>query len=236
MFNQSTYSGTLSHASGESRASFIRKTYLHLALSVLVFAGLQVIYFTTGIAEIFSSIVYSSSIIWFVIIALFIGVSWVANKWALSTTSKGIQYAGLGLYILIESIIFIPLLYVAIFFSGPMLLPTAGFLTLFLFFALSFLVLWTRTDYSFLGSVLAIGGFLALGVIVAGAVFGFNLGLWFSGAMIAFAGAAILYDTSNILHHYHEDQYVAASLSLFASLALLFYYILTFLLQFTNRD
>ncbi len=35
--------------------------------------------------------------------------------------------------------------------------------------------------------------------MVGGAVFGFQLGTWFSVAMIGFAGAAVLYDTSNII-------------------------------------
>ena len=51
--------------------------------------------------------------------------------------------------------------------------------------------------------------------------------------MIGFAGAAILYDTSNILHHYPQDKYVAASLQLFASIALMFWYGLQF---FMSRD
>jgi uncharacterized protein len=41
---------------------------------------------------------------------------------------------------------------------------------------------------------------------------------------------AILYSTSNIIHYYRTDQYVAASLSLFAAVALLFYYVLYILL------
>ena len=50
--------------------------------------------------------------------------------------------------------------------------------------------------------------------------------MFFSVAMVAFAGAAILYDTSNVLHHYPEDRAVGAALELFASVALLFWYIL----------
>jgi FtsH-binding integral membrane protein len=50
--------------------------------------------------------------------------------------------------------------------------------------------------------------------------------------MVLFAGAAILYSTSNVFLHYRTDQYVAASLSLFASIALLFWYILRILLSF----
>ena len=70
------------------------------------------------------------------------------------------------------------------------------------------------------------GGIVALVLIVAGVLFGFNLGTFFSIAMVAFAGAAILYDTSNVLHHYPEDRYVGAALQLFASVALMLWYVL----------
>ena len=69
--------------------------------------------------------------------------------------------------------------------------------------------------------------------IVGGAIFGFQLGTWFSVAMVGFAGAAILYDTSNVLHHHPEDRYVGAACQLFASVALMFWYILRI---FMSRD
>ena len=74
-------------------------------------------------------------------------------------------------------------------------------------------------------------------LIIAGFLFGFNLGLLFSFAMVALASGAILYDTSNVLHHYRTDQHVAGALALFASVALLFYYILYILIQLAgNRE
>jgi len=102
----------------------------------------------------------------------------------------------------------------------------AALMTMGLFLGLTGVVVLTRVDFSFLRSVLMIGGFIALGVIIASIVFGFNLGILFSGIMVVFAAAAILYNTSNIMRNYRTDQYVAASLSLFASVALLFWYIL----------
>ncbi|HMB92817.1 MAG TPA: Bax inhibitor-1 family protein, partial [Rhodothermales bacterium] len=77
-----------------------------------------------------------------------------------------------------------------------------------------------------LGSVLRWGFIVAIVLIVAALLFGFELGTFFSVAMIALAGGAILYDTSNILHHYPEDRYVGAALELFASVALMFWYVL----------
>ena len=90
----------------------------------------------------------------------------------------------------------------------------------------------TRKDFSFLRSFLMWGGIVALLLIVASVLFGFQMGTWFSVAMIGFAGAAVLYDTSNVLHRYEEDRYVAASLQLFSSIALMFYYVL---MLFTSR-
>jgi FtsH-binding integral membrane protein len=70
------------------------------------------------------------------------------------------------------------------------------------------------------------GGAGAMLLIVAGVIFGFQLGVFFSVAMVVFAGAAILYDTSNVVHHFPEDRYVAASLQLFSSVTLMFWYVL----------
>ena len=53
----------------------------------------------------------------------------------------------------------------------------------------------------------------------------------FSYAMIALACGYILYDTSNVLHNYRTDQYVAAALALFAAVMLLFWYVLRILLD-----
>jgi len=92
----------------------------------------------------------------------------------------------------------------------------------------------TRKDFSFLRAILMWGGVVAILTMVGGAVFGFQLGTWFSVAMIGFAGVAVLYDTSNIIHNYPEDRYVAAAMQLFASIALMFWYVLR--LMMGNRN
>jgi FtsH-binding integral membrane protein len=93
----------------------------------------------------------------------------------------------------------------------------------------------TGKDLSFPGPIICLGSFIALGVIVAGLLFDFKLGLFFSAAMVGLAAAAILYNTSNIIHHYRTDQHVAAALDLFASVALLFFYILRILIASDRR-
>jgi len=66
-------------------------------------------------------------------------------------------------------------------------------------------------------------------------IFGFSLGVWFSGAMVILAGGYILYYTSNVMLHYRTDQYVAAALALFSSVALLFWYVLRIFMSSSRR-
>ncbi|MEL7476901.1 MAG: Bax inhibitor-1 family protein, partial [Cyanobacteria bacterium J06555_12] len=142
-----------------------------------------------------------------------------------------LQYAGLALYVVGESLLFAPLLYIAAYYSDPTVIPTAAILTLLMFAGLTTIAFTTRKDFSFLGGILKLTGFVALGLIVCSILFDFTLGLVFSVGMVAFASAAILYDTSKVMHHYQPHQYVAASLQLFASVALLFWYILRIVMR-----
>jgi FtsH-binding integral membrane protein len=218
-----------SRAEPAERAAFIRRVYSHLAAAILVFTGLIGLLLRTGLAESMTRAMIGTGYGWLIVLGLFMAVSWIANKWAMSDTSVGMQYLGLGVYTVAEAIIFVPIIFLAdAYYPGA--IQQAGVMTLLLFGGLTAIVMMTRSDFSFLGPILAIGGMVALGVIICSILFGFTLGTVFSGVMILFASGAILYDTSNILHHYRTDQHVAASLSLFASVALLFWYILRFIM------
>ena len=225
-----TYETTLGNNSAanalpEERARFIRKTYLHLAAAILAFIGLETYLFMSGMAEMIAGTMLNVS--WFIVLALFMGVSFLANWWASSSTSKPLQYIGLALYVVAQAVIFVPLLYiVGAYGGGGETIMKAGIVALGLFLGITSVVFITRTDFSFLGPILAIGGFAALGFIAASLLFGFNLGSVFAFVMVAFAGTSILFSTSNVLHQYHTSQHVAASLSLFAGIALLFWYLL----------
>ena len=145
--------------------------------------------------------------------------------------STAIQYAGLALYTVAEAVIFVPILFIATKYSEPSVLNNALLLTATMFAGLTFVAFTTRKDFSFLRGILSVGGFIALGLIVVGTAFGFDLGLAFAVGMVALASGAILYDTSRIIHHFGPDQHVAAALELFASVALLFWYILSIFMR-----
>jgi len=224
---------TVAQARPSERAEFIRKTYLHLAGAVAAFLVLELL-LVPLLAPVMLSLA-GNSVGWLLVLGAFIIVGWMARGLAQSTSSVQLQYLGLGLYVLFEAIIFVPLLFIAVNFSDPSVLPTAALLAGLMFAGLTAVAFTTRKDFSFLSGILTLGGFVALGLIIASAIFGFSLGLLFSVFMVALASGAILYDTSNIIHHYRLGQHVAASLELFASVALLFWYVLRIVMAL-SRD
>jgi len=213
------------------RVDFLKKTYLHLAGAIVAFIALECLFLQSPFAAYFTNLALGTSYSWLLVLGGFMLVSSLAERWAKNSTDIKWQYLGLGLYVVAEAIIFIPLLSIAWFYSSPDVIPTAGLLTLLVFAGITTVAFTTNKDFSFLRSFLILGSFIAFGLIICSAIFGFTLGLVFSGVMVVFASIAILYSTSNIIHHYDEEQYVAASLSLFASVALLFWYILQILID-----
>jgi FtsH-binding integral membrane protein len=228
----SSYDRIAAEASADARAAFIRNTYAHLAGAVLAFIGIE-----TALLQVDALRTAAMGLLsqggFLVIMVLFLGGSWVANYWALNATSRPLQYAGLGLYVVLEALVFFPILLFASL-RHPDAITSAGILTGFLFAGLTTVVLTTKQDYSNLGPILSVGGMLALGFLVVCMLFGFAVPLFFMFAMVALAAGYILYDTSNVVHHYRTDQYVAA-VALFASVALLFFYILRIFLEMSRQ-
>lgn len=212
----------------QSRGTFVSRTYAHLFGAVSAFILIEVFLFKTGMAETIARALLGVS--WLLVLGGFVVVSWLASRVAHVAASKPAQYAALAAYVLAESIIFVPLLYIADRFA-PGAITSAAAVTFLAFAALTAVVFLTGKDFSFLRGLLIWGGIIALALIVAGVAFGFQLGTYFSVGMVALAGGAILYDTSNILHHYPADRYVAAALELFASVALMLWYVLRLFLS-----
>jgi FtsH-binding integral membrane protein len=209
--------------SDDARAGFLVRTYAHLFGAILLFAAIEVFLFTSGLAYPIANAMLGTS--WLLVLGGFMVVSWFASKTAATAESKPAQYAALLATVAMQALIFVPLLAIADA-TAPGVISSAAWVTLMGFTGLTALVVFTGKDFSFLGSLLKWGGIVALVAIVSAVLFGFELGTWFSVAMIAFAGAAILYDTSKVMTTYPEDRHVSAAIELFASVALMFWYVL----------
>jgi len=223
----------VSQGTDVERVEFYKKTYAHVAGGVLLFILFEfallssetIVNFTLSMTQGYK---------WLLMLGGFMLITNYAESTALRTTDKNLQYLAFAGYIFAEAFIFVPLLYIAINATGSFqLLQQAAIVTLTLFAGLSAVVLITKKDFSFMKSALTIGFFIALGLIVAGSLFGFNLGLWFSVGMCLLAGGSILYQTSNLVHKFGTEDYIPAALGLFASLMLLFWYVIQI---FLSRD
>ncbi len=211
------------------RGVFIMKVYGHLVGAIALFTLIEVYFFKSGLALSISKVLLGVN--WLLVMGGFMVAGWLARSMAAKAGGIGTQYFGLALYVLAQSIIFAPMLYIANNYTGGGVIQSAAVITLLGFAGLTAVVFTTRKDFSFLGSMLRWGGVMALVAIVGAVLFGFELGTWFSVAMIALAGGAILHDTSNILRYWPNDRYVGASLELFASVALMFWYVLRLLMS-----
>ena len=223
------YLAPVSELSVEDRSNFKWKCYAHVVGAILAFAAVEVFLFTSGIAAAIAIPMLSN---WWMVLGAFILGGWGASHVAHRIESTTAQYAALGFFVVLEALIFAPLLFLA-YSIEPGMIDSAAGVTLLGCAGLIATVQITKKDFSFLKGMLVWVGMLAFVAIIGSMVFGFQLGTWFSVAMIGFAGAAVLYDTSNIIHHYPQDKYVAASLELFSSIALMFWYVLQL---FLSRD
>jgi len=211
----------------DARAAFLARVYQHLAAAIVAFVAFEVLLFSTGLAERIYDLVSGSSGAWLLVLGGFMVVSWLATTAAHDVLDPARQYAGLFGLAAAEALIFAPFLfYVFEVQDSGTTVWAAAFVTGIGFAGLTAVGLFTRTDLSFLRPMLLWGGVVAIVLIVAALLFGLELGVWFSVAMIALAGGSILYQTQAIMRRYPEEAYVGAAVQLFASVMLLFWYVL----------
>ena len=229
------YDGFAADAALEQRIGFIRRVYGHMLGATLLFVACAALFVNTPaiVQPLFSVL----SLRWgpVLLIGAFMAASFVAQSMAANRSSRGAQYFGLALYAVLQAVIFTPLLYFVQLRQGADVIMQAGTITLIIFGGLSAVVMLTRSDFSFLRNFLWVGSLAAFAIVIVSMFTGggFSGSTLFISAMIVLLSGWILYDTSNILHHYDTDQHVAAALALFSSVVTLFWWVLRLM---SSRD
>lgn len=221
-----------------ARSRFLTRTYLNLTGAVVAFAAIETLLFAFFGAAIEQLVVANVKLIGGLLLVLCMGGPFIANAILSASKTRFGHYVALAFYVAMYVLLFIPILTVALRFTegGLPLIGQATGLTVSIFVALTAAVFVTRKDFSFLRAFLVFASFAALGLILASFLFGIQLGVVFSGAMIALACGYILYDTSKVMLHCDESMDVVASIELFSSLMLLFMYVLRLVLALSSRD
>jgi FtsH-binding integral membrane protein len=227
----------------EERVSFYRRTYVHVAGALLAFGALLALFFAgfdqrTGIAftlatSLFGMMQSLGGWSWLLVMVAFWIGTMVAQGLAMNRASVASQYAGLGLYVLLEALIFIPLLTIVHLKTGgqmaQILLPACS-LTGALVVGLTLSVYMTSTDFSFLRTIIVIGSVVALAVVLLSFFVPLVLGTWFALAMILLMATAILYQTWVIKTQLSTGDHVIAAFMLFSSIVTLLWYVISFFL------
>ena len=217
-------------APAADRAAFFRRTYGLVAAAFGAFAVTLFALFVSGIAETFMRSIAGVGT-WGmlgVMVLFWLGTT-AAQSLAFNRASRTAQYAGLGIYVLLQALIFVPLIYYTAIVTkgnpGEILIP-ACLATGALVVALTAVVFMTNMDFSFLRVAIVIGSICALGVIVVSLFAGWSLGAWFSIAMIVLMATVILYQTNEVKNTMETDQHVAAAFVLFSSFVTLLFYVI----------
>ena len=246
--------GAVATVGVSDRVAFLRKTYAHLGIALIAFGAVTAFMMKDMTATSLKFAIWGSQgFNWLLVLAMFIGVNIGAQKLAQAETSRGLQYLGLGLAVVMWSLLIQPMIWVAVFkFGDPsailsgsgdgllsakaaLVIGESAVITLAIFIGLTLTVFMTRKDFSFMRGVLSICTFGALGVIVASIIFGFSLGALFSGFMILLMSGYILYQTTLVMNYFRPTQHVAAALMLFATVVTLFLYVLDIMTSLNRR-
>ena len=212
----------------DTRAAFMVRVYQHLVAALIAFIAFETLLFATGAARAIYDLVAGSSGVWLLVLGGFMVVNWMATAASHDLANPGRQYGGLFALAAAEALIFAPFLYYVfnVEGGGAVTVGAAAVVTLLGFAGLTVIGLLTRRDLSFMRPLIMWAGVMSLVLIVAALLFGFELGVWFSVAMVALAGGAILYQTQTILRTYPDGAHVGAAVQLFASMMLRFWYVL----------
>ncbi|MBL8809777.1 MAG: US12 family protein [Planctomycetaceae bacterium] len=213
------------------RLSFIRRVYTHVFGALALMVGIEFLLFKTGLAFTLFQMIGQA---WILAIFAFMAITWVAERMAFSQASTAVQYAGLGMFVAVQSVLAAPIIAIAAA-KNPDLIGQAAFLTLAITGGLTLVVVLSNVDFSFLRNILFLGAIAALVISIAAAIWGFHLGIVFSGAIVVLMCGYILYETSLIMRHLPTTAHVAGALMIFGSISVLFRQILIILVRM-NED
>ncbi len=138
------YDGFAADAALEARIGFIRRVYGHLLGATLLFIAAAALFVNTP--AIYEPLFRVLTMRWggLLLMVGFMAASGIAQSMATNGSSRGVQYAGLGLYAIAEALIFTPLLLYASIRAGSEVIMQAGTVTLIIFGGLSAVVMLTR--------------------------------------------------------------------------------------------
>lgn len=235
--NPYAYAGAVPaiQAAADERATFLKKVYSLLLVGIVLFAGTlwacaEVQPVQDACKALWNMIAGAGRWGWLVYMGIFFGAQFLVHAFAEKKPINLVLYLA---WSVLMAFLIAPLVLV-VGMTNPVVLTQASLLTAIIFVGLTAVVFFTGKDFSFLRGILGVSMFALIGVAIAGAIFGFTVGLWFSVAAVVLFAGYIVYDTSNILHHYTTNMAVTGAIVLFTDIVLLFKHLLIILSSLNN--
>ncbi|EHQ53018.1 carrier/transport protein [Ectothiorhodospira sp. PHS-1] len=201
----------------------IRNTYMLLSMTLAFSAVMAFVAMAVGARPVH----------WLFMLAFFIGFPFLINYLRNSIWSLPLVFVFTGVmgYILgpiVGMYLSLP--------NGPGVVGGALASTALVFVGLSAYALITRKDFSFLGGFVFVGFLVVLAAIVANLFLAIPaLSLAISSAVVLLVSAAILWDTSRMVHD-GEANYVVMTVSLFANIYVLFLHLMNLFAMLTGDN
>ncbi|MCI0340097.1 MAG: Bax inhibitor-1 family protein [Planctomycetales bacterium] len=212
-------------APATERQAFIRKVY---GLFTVTLAASGILAY--AITQLDRPAVASLARLWPLWIAAWYGLQWFGDRIARAGSAAG--YALLGGFVVVTACLAGPLLTIyAASAGGAAIVVDAFALATFTFGGLTAYVLIRKQDFSWMGGALSMGLTLLIGISLISIFLPFptTAGLVFSAVSVVAIAAAVLYETSNILHHYSTEQAPLAAARIYAAFFALFMHLLRLL-------
>lgn len=209
----------VAHASAETRALFIRRTYEHVAFALFAFFLIEGALIASPVGSLINRWMVAPHM-WLICLALYLALSWGVYLSARSNRPASMLYASLALYLAFTPPVLVPLIRRAAAFATPQVVPMMALVACLLMLAVSLAAFTTGRNFTHARFVLKVSVFLGAGLALAVAAFGFNPALGFAAGLVIFSGGILLAATARIMHQYAPHQHLAASMVLLASSAI----------------
>jgi modulator of FtsH protease len=216
----------VANALPQARLDFIRKTYLlfYAGLFSALIGGLVCI--NSPLERLITGPTY--------FLALIVYFGMAVGMMSLART-PGWNYVSLFAFTAFDGMMMAPWLKYAERFA-PGILAQAGFLTVMVFSLLTAYTFVTQKDFSYWGSALFTGLSALISAEFANLFWFHSSGgaYWLAWITVVLFCGYILYDTSQIIQRYEEDDYCLAALSLYLDFVIMLQAIVEILMA--NRD
>ena len=213
------------------RANFIQKTYLNLAFCIFSFFGILVFLVQTKVFNWLLDLIFKINYGIYFLFIIFILITVLLNFWIKKFDSLILQYLILIFYIILKSIVFLPVLVLLLNQYSDFIFYAIS-LILGLFSTIFIISLNKNTDFPFFKSfiyLILIIGFIAF---ILWFFLDFQNLLFLSIPITFLIGFFILILTSKlIIYKYRNNQVTAATLTLFSGWIMVFLYGIIFIIK-----